>query len=225
MPKRPLLGEMLTKEGVINKEQLDQALLAQKKSKKRLGRVLIELGFVPEEVVIEYLSSQITGILQECENNAPHLFTKPHELIRKKESTYKKTSFRTEEFEKEVDRRLYTGREKLGRAKELFKKGIYDEVISCGYHAIHHITQVLHDLQEYHGYFEITRNLGVKSIYTGRSGTSQVERCSVFADKISNEINPSTKHQAKAIIKDVEAYLRMVEKLFYQGKKELEDEI
>ncbi len=218
IPEGLLLGEILANEGVITKEQLQQALLNQKKSNKRLGRVLIDLGFVPEEVMIDYLSNQITGMLEKCEESIPHLFNKSDELMRKKVSTHKKISFRTEDSKNEIYRRLYTGRKKLDRAKELFKRGIYDEVVSNTYHAMHHITRAVHDLQESHGHFNTTRKLGVKSVYTGRSGTSQVERYSVFADNISEEINLSTKHYARTIIKEAESYLKSVEKYFYNVK-------
>jgi len=219
MPGRVLLGEILINEDLITKEQLQQALLEQKKSKKRLGRVLIDLGFISEEVMIDYLSNQITDILEECEINAPLVFSKHHDLMRKKILTQKKIPFGDEEQEREISRRLYAGKEKLGKAKELFKKGIYDEVVSQGYHALHHITRVVHDLQIHH-HFNITRKLGIKSVYTGRSGTSQVERYSLLADKMTEEAHPSPKHYAKTVIKDTESYLKKVEKLFFQREKE-----
>ncbi|MEW6095543.1 MAG: hypothetical protein AB1567_03315 [bacterium] len=218
MPKRPLLGEILVNEGAITKEQLQQALLDQKKSSKRLGRVLIDLELVPEEVVINYLSNQITTILEECEKSAPHLFKKPHELRRKRVLTHKKIPIRNVSYEKEIDRRLYAGHKRLEMARELFKQKAYDEVVSNVYNAMHHITRVVHYLQEHRGHLDTIRKVGLKTIYTGRSGTSQVERYSVFADKISEEINPFTKHQARTLIKDAEAYLRRVEEFLYQEK-------
>jgi uncharacterized protein (UPF0332 family) len=220
MTKKPqLLGEILEKEGIITKEQLQQALLEQKKSNKRLGRVLIDLGFVPEEIVIDHLSNQISGILLECEKRAPQLFTKPHELIRKEIPIHKRIHFRPQEPKKEIYKRLHAGREKLNKAKELFKQGIYDEVVLSAYHAMHHITRLIHDLQEHRGHFDTTRKIGIKSVYTGRSGTSQVERYSVFADNVSDEINTSTKRYAKTIIKDAEDYLKKVENFLYQKRE------
>lgn len=222
MPQKSLLGEILINKGLITKEQLHQALLEQKKSNKRLGRVLIDLGFVSEEVMIDYLGNQIIGMLEECEEGVADLVSKPHELLRKKVLIQKKVPFGNEEYEREIYRRLHVGRGKLIKAKELFKKGVYDEVVFYAYHAMHHITRVVHDLQEHQGHFNTTRKLGIKSVYTGRSGTSQVERYSIIADKAIEEINPYTRHYARSVIKDTESYLNRVEKLFQQRKKEQE---
>lgn len=218
--KQQLLGEILTKEGIITKEQLQQALVEQKKSNKRLGRVLIDLGFAPEEVVIDHLSNQISGMILECEESAPYLFTKSHELISKKVPTHKTIHFTQKDLKKEIYRRLHMGREKLNRARELFKQGIYDEVVTSAYHAMHHITRIVHDLEEHRVHFDTPRKVGVKSVYTGRSGTSQVKRYSVFADNVSDEINTATKRYAKSIIKDAEIYLKRVENSLYQKERE-----
>lgn len=212
MPKIPLLGEILAKKGVITKEQLHQALLDQKKSNKKLGRVLIDLGFVSEEVMIDYLSGQMVDILKEYEENIPHLFKKPHELIRKEVPIQ---SIQDEKFEGEIYRRLDAGREKLGKAKELFKKGMYDEVRSNAYYAMHHIRRVVHHLQKDHKHFEKIRKIGVTSVYTGRTGTAQIGRYNVFAEEISEDIKPLTKHHARSIIKDAESYLKKAEKFLY----------
>ncbi|MFH1562808.1 MAG: hypothetical protein ABIF11_05255 [Nitrospirota bacterium] len=216
MPKRPLLGEILAKEGTLTQEQLHQALIEQKKSNKRLGRVLIDLGLVPEEIIIEHISNQITDLLEECEESIPYLFAKPHELISKEIPTHKKISFIEKEIEEDVDRRLDAGRKLLGRARKLFRKGTYEEVIDSAYQAIHHTAQAAHYLSEYHQHPTITKMTGVKSVYSGRSGTSQVERRSIFTDKLDGEVNPPTKHFAKTIIKDVQIYLDRVEKDFCQ---------
>jgi MSHA biogenesis protein MshE len=47
--KRVRLGELLTEHGTITAEQLEQALKEQKRSGRKLGRVLIDLGFLTEE--------------------------------------------------------------------------------------------------------------------------------------------------------------------------------
>lgn len=215
MSERLLLGEILAEEGVISREQLHEALLEQKRSKKRLGKVLIELGFVPEELIIHHLSDQITDILEECEENIPYLFKKPHELISKEIPSHKKaSSFMKKEVEEEVYRRLDAGRKLLGVARELFRKGIYEEVVYTTYHAVHHTAQAAHHLPEYQRHPAITRMAGVKSVYTGRSNTLQVERRSIFADKTSEEINPPTKRYAGIMIKNAQAYLDRVEKHF-----------
>lgn len=221
MPQKSLLGEILISEGLITKEQLHQALLEQKKSHKRLGRVLIDLGFVSEDVIINYLSNQMVDILEECEKSIPHLFSKPHDLLMEKGLTHQKIPWEEEEREREIYRRLDAGREKLLKAKEMFKKRIYDEVVFYLYYAMHHIAHVAHDLQEYDNHFSTIRKLGIKSVHTGRSGTSQVERYSTFTDKMSESIKPFTKHYARTMIKDTESYLKRVEKIFDRRKKGL----
>ena len=42
------LGDLLVQEGIISEEQLMQTLSAQKQSGRKLGHMLIELGFVSE---------------------------------------------------------------------------------------------------------------------------------------------------------------------------------
>lgn len=53
------LGDLLTSIGVINEDQLKQALEIQKKTKKRLGMVLIESGILTEDQLIEALQMQL----------------------------------------------------------------------------------------------------------------------------------------------------------------------
>jgi type IV pilus assembly protein PilB len=54
------LGDLLVKEKIITSEQLDKALKAQKDSgpNSRLGSVLVQLGFVTDEEVTNFLSRQ-----------------------------------------------------------------------------------------------------------------------------------------------------------------------
>lgn len=56
---KPRLGEALLQRGLITKEQLEHALLEQKRSNERLGRVLMRLGYVSEEDVLRFLSDQL----------------------------------------------------------------------------------------------------------------------------------------------------------------------
>jgi type IV pilus assembly protein PilB len=56
---KPRLGEALLEGGLINKEQLEHALLEQKRTSERLGKVLIKLGYVDEENVLRFLSKQL----------------------------------------------------------------------------------------------------------------------------------------------------------------------
>lgn len=52
------IGEMLLAQKYITNEQLDKALETQKTTGKRLGRTLVDLGFMPEERLVEILSRQ-----------------------------------------------------------------------------------------------------------------------------------------------------------------------
>ena len=52
------IGDLLVKEGLITKEQLDQALLEQKQNGTRVGYNLVKLGFVPEVELTKMLAKQ-----------------------------------------------------------------------------------------------------------------------------------------------------------------------
>jgi MSHA biogenesis protein MshE len=58
-PKRIRLGDLLVEHKLISEGQLSAALDAQKKSGHKLGRVLIENGFVKEDDVLDLLSRQL----------------------------------------------------------------------------------------------------------------------------------------------------------------------
>ncbi|MBI4752879.1 Flp pilus assembly complex ATPase component TadA [Candidatus Desantisbacteria bacterium] len=57
--QRYRLGEMLVRDKMITEKQLQIALTAQRTSGKRLGRMMRELGFISEEVLMNYLSQQL----------------------------------------------------------------------------------------------------------------------------------------------------------------------
>jgi type IV pilus assembly protein PilB len=57
--KRMRLGTMLVKAGIITEDQLNEALEKHKKSHKRLGDMLVDLGFAAEKVIISFLSQQL----------------------------------------------------------------------------------------------------------------------------------------------------------------------
>ncbi len=57
--KKLRLGDALIQEGLINDEQLQQALALQKKSGKRLGAVLVEMHLVTEQDIVQILSKQL----------------------------------------------------------------------------------------------------------------------------------------------------------------------
>ena len=50
------IGDLLRKEGYITANQLDRAMKVQAKSKMRLGRILVELGHIDEETILNVLS-------------------------------------------------------------------------------------------------------------------------------------------------------------------------
>ncbi len=53
------LGDMLIQKGVITREQLSNALKAQKKGQERIGETLIRLGFIKEEDIVSTLGEQL----------------------------------------------------------------------------------------------------------------------------------------------------------------------
>ncbi|MBI3039072.1 type IV-A pilus assembly ATPase PilB [bacterium] len=57
--KKLRLGDALIQEGLINEEQLQQALSLQKKSGKRLGTILVEMHLVTENDIVQILSKQL----------------------------------------------------------------------------------------------------------------------------------------------------------------------
>lgn len=53
-----LIGELLIKSGIITIDQLNEALQIQKQSQKKLGEILIELGYITTRDLIWLLSEQ-----------------------------------------------------------------------------------------------------------------------------------------------------------------------
>ena len=53
------LGDLLVEKQVITPEQLDKALSEQKKTGTRLGRMLISLGFINEQGLLDFLAEQL----------------------------------------------------------------------------------------------------------------------------------------------------------------------
>jgi hypothetical protein len=58
MPVKSRIGEMLVQNGIINEDQLNKALAEQKGKNKKLGEILIELGFIKPKDLIWMLSEQ-----------------------------------------------------------------------------------------------------------------------------------------------------------------------
>ena len=54
--KRKLLGEALLEKGIINGSQLDEALKSHAKTKKQLGMILVNLGYVAEEDIAQTIA-------------------------------------------------------------------------------------------------------------------------------------------------------------------------
>src|SRR3954468_14994861 len=77
-PEKIRLGDTLISQKVISQEQLRIALEQQKKSGRRLGRILIEQGFANDDQICEAISRQL---------NIPYVNLKIHntssELVRR----------------------------------------------------------------------------------------------------------------------------------------------
>jgi len=57
--KGPALGEILVESKTLTEEQLREAMTRQQRSKKRLGEILMELGFASPDEVLDGLSTQL----------------------------------------------------------------------------------------------------------------------------------------------------------------------
>ena len=58
-PKKIRIGDLLIEHKVISQEQLNTALADQKKSGRKLGRVLIENGYLTEDQLLDFLARQL----------------------------------------------------------------------------------------------------------------------------------------------------------------------
>lgn len=56
---RKRLGDLLVEEQIITEQQVEDALVAQKKTGRKLGDTLIELGFLTEHQMLTFLSQQL----------------------------------------------------------------------------------------------------------------------------------------------------------------------
>jgi len=57
--KQLRLGELLVQQGVASHDQIDIALLEQKKSKEKIGRILVKLGFATEAIIRDVIGGVI----------------------------------------------------------------------------------------------------------------------------------------------------------------------
>lgn len=62
---RRRLGELLVDATLISLQQLENALILQKQTQERLGEILLHLGYISEEILIQFLAIQL---------NIPHIF-------------------------------------------------------------------------------------------------------------------------------------------------------
>jgi len=58
MKKRMLIGELLIKAGVVRSEHVEEALRLQKNTKKKLGEILLQLGYVHPRILSQKLCEQ-----------------------------------------------------------------------------------------------------------------------------------------------------------------------
>jgi MSHA biogenesis protein MshE len=57
--KKHFIAEMLLEKGLITKEQLDTAMALQKTTDKKVGQILIELGYIKQEKLLQLLAEQL----------------------------------------------------------------------------------------------------------------------------------------------------------------------
>ncbi len=58
-PRKIRIGELLVKHGVLTREQVESALVAQRENGRKLGQTLIDLGFLTEDDLLTFLSQQL----------------------------------------------------------------------------------------------------------------------------------------------------------------------
>lgn len=63
------LGEILLQQGLLNEEQLREAIQVQKRDSGRIGEILIKLGFLTEEDIVAALGSQLNIPHASSQNN------------------------------------------------------------------------------------------------------------------------------------------------------------
>jgi type IV pilus assembly protein PilB len=86
LTQRKRLGELLIDQGVINEQQLQQALDEQKRSGKKVGECLIHLRHITEDKLVEVLSAQLDVphvVLENFNFNATTVRLIPEDLARK----------------------------------------------------------------------------------------------------------------------------------------------
>ncbi len=61
---KPLLGEILLENGEISQDQLNTALEEQKKEGGLIGIILVNLGFISEQLLVKYLAVQAEKVVK-----------------------------------------------------------------------------------------------------------------------------------------------------------------
>lgn len=220
MVKEKQIGQMLVDANVITQDQLNIALNEQKRSRRRLGRILVELGFVSDVTLMEFLSIQIGRLVEECEKRYPEVFQDEEYVpkIMKQISVMSyeppRLVFSRVELEQKAGKRLNAGERRLKVARECFDKGEYDEVFMNAYSAIHHIAQagkyIAHQLE-----LKEHEMVGMKFVYTGRTGIGQVYRIPTISEKFHPRIvKNATKLKAQQILTTAQNYFVKVKNAF-----------
>lgn len=88
---KKLIGQILLKNGRLTPDQLDEGLAKQEESEKRIGEILIGLGFIKEEDLLQALSEQfglpfLKSLTPEMADHAlimrvPRTFAQAHQLV------------------------------------------------------------------------------------------------------------------------------------------------
>jgi type IV pilus assembly protein PilB len=68
-PKRKFLGERLIEAGLVTKDQLELGLREQKRTGERIGEILINLGFVTQELISSVLASEAGVTFVQLDNS------------------------------------------------------------------------------------------------------------------------------------------------------------
>lgn len=61
---KPLLGELLLEDGEITQEQLDKALEVQKEEGGLIGIIMVNLGYISEQLLVKYLATQAERVVK-----------------------------------------------------------------------------------------------------------------------------------------------------------------
>jgi type IV pilus assembly protein PilB len=61
---KPLLGEMLVESGEISQDQLSKAMETQKKEWGLIGIILVNQGFITEQILVKYLALQAERVVK-----------------------------------------------------------------------------------------------------------------------------------------------------------------